>query len=53
MVLFSSCADLNQDPESSIDKDNFYQTENDVETAVNGIYSIFKSEGYLTLYKMC
>ena len=50
MVLFSSCADLNQDPESSIDKDNFYQTENDVETAVNGIYSIFKSEGYLTLY---
>lgn len=36
--LFTSCADLDQTSVSSIDKDDFYQTESDVRVALNGIY---------------
>ena len=35
-----SCVDLNVAPASSIDKDRFYQSEEDIESAVNGIYAI-------------
>ena len=36
-ILLSSCADLDQSSISSIDKDNFYQSREDIETAINGI----------------
>jgi hypothetical protein len=36
----TSCADLDQTPASSIDKEQFYQTKEDAEAAVNGIYAI-------------
>ena len=37
-LLLSSCADLEQTSLSSIDRDNFYQSKEDIETAINGIY---------------
>ena len=44
-ILLSSCADLDQTSISSIDKDNFYQSKNDIETAINGIYQEFTVNG--------
>ena len=38
LLLFSGCADLNQSSISSIDEENFYKSESDIEAAVNGIY---------------
>ncbi|KAA6344413.1 RagB/SusD family nutrient uptake outer membrane protein [termite gut metagenome] len=38
--LNSACVELDLIPSSSINKDNFYKTEEDALTAVNGIYSI-------------
>lgn len=40
-LLLGGCADLDIAPASSIDKDRFYQSEEDIESAVNGIYAIF------------
>jgi hypothetical protein len=45
-LLFSSCADLDQTSISSIDKDNFYQSKDDIETAINGIYQEFTVDGF-------
>ena len=39
--LVTSCADLEQTSLSSIDRDNFYQSKEDIETAINGIYQEF------------
>lgn len=41
LLWLNSCADLDVTPASSIDKDEFYQSAEDVESAVNGIYAIF------------
>ena len=40
-TIFNSCSDLDIAPASSIDKDRFYESVDDVESAVNGIYAIF------------
>ena len=37
-TVLVSCADLEQTSISSIDKDDFYQSKEDIETAINGIY---------------
>lgn len=41
LLGLNGCIDLNITPVSSIDKDEFYQSAEDVESAVNGIYAIF------------
>ena len=38
--LLTACTDLDQTAQSSIDKDNFYQSEADLQAAVNGVYEI-------------
>lgn len=38
--FLTGCADLDVQPSSSIDKNQFYKTEADALTAVNGVYSI-------------
>ena len=48
--LTTSCVDLDQDPISSIDVNSFYSTNEEVETAVNGIYQIFTHGGFYGLY---
>ena len=42
MALFFSagCVDLDQTPQSSIDKDDFYQSEADLQAALNGVYHL-------------
>lgn len=37
--LLTGCTNLDEDPRSSIDSDNFYKTELDAKAAVNGVYS--------------
>ena len=37
-VALIGCADLEQTSLSSIDRDNFYSSKQDIETAINGIY---------------
>lgn len=49
-LLFSSCADLEQTSISSIDKDNFYQSKEDIETAINGIYQEFTVDGFYGMF---
>ena len=44
-IVLVGCADLDQTSISSIDKDNFYQSKNDIETAINGIYQEFTVNG--------
>ena len=44
-LTLSSCADLEQSSISSIDKDNFYQSKEDIETSINGIYQEFTVGG--------
>ena len=44
--LLISCADLDQTSISSIDKDNFYQSREDIQTAINGIYQEFTVDGF-------
>ena len=44
-LTLGSCADLDQSSISSIDKDNFYQSKEDIETAINGIYQEFTVNG--------
>lgn len=49
--LLTACADLDIAPESSIDKNNFYKTESDAATAVNGIYAILTPpSGFYGMY---
>lgn len=38
--ILTSCVDLGQTSLSDIDKDNFYQTESDLQVALNGVYQI-------------
>jgi len=38
--LLIGCADLDQSSISSIDKDNFYQSESDIKVALNGVYQV-------------
>jgi len=50
-LLFSACADLDISPSSSIDKNQFYKTEADALTAVNGIYAILTpTSGFYGMY---
>ena len=44
-LLLSSCADLDQSSISSIDKENFYQSEADIKVALNGIYQQLTTGG--------
>lgn len=39
-ALLTSCADLDQSSHSSIDIDNFYNSESDLQVALNGVYQI-------------
>ena len=50
-LLVTGCADLDQTTNSSIDSNQFYQSKDDVETAINGIYSKF-SDGKDWFYGM-
>ena len=38
--VLTACADLDQSSVSTIDKDNFYQSESDIRVALNGVYQI-------------
>jgi len=48
--LVISCADLEQTSLSSIDRDNFYQSKEDIETAINGIYQEFTVDGFYGMF---
>ena len=50
MLAFSSCADLEQTSISSIDKDNFYKSKEDIETAINGVYQEFTVDGFYGMF---
>ena len=50
MLTLSSCADLEQTSLSSIDKDHFYQSKEDIETAINGIYQEFTVDGFYGMF---
>ena len=49
-LTLSSCADLEQSSISSIDKDNFYQSKEDIETAINGVYQEFTVDGFYGMF---
>lgn len=49
-LLLGSCADLDQKSLSSIDKDNFYSSKEDIETAINGIYQEFTVDGFYGMF---
>jgi len=49
-LILGSCADLDQSPISSIDKDNFYKSKTDVEAAINGVYEEFTVDGFYGLF---
>ena len=40
VLALTGCADLDQSSISSIDKDNFYQSESDIKVALNGVYQV-------------
>ena len=48
--IFIGCADLEQTSLSSIDRDNFYQSKEDIETAINGIYQEFTVDGFYGMF---
>ena len=50
LLLLSSCADLEQSSISSIDKENFYGSKEDIETAINGIYQEFTVDGFYGMF---
>jgi len=51
VLLSTSCADLEQYSQSSIEKGQFYQTESDALTAVNGVYAILTPpSGFYGMY---
>lgn len=39
-LILTGCSDLDQTAQSAIDKDNFYQSEADLQAALNGVYQI-------------
>jgi hypothetical protein len=50
-VLFTGCVDLDLSPASSINKGDFYKTESDALTAVNGIYAeLTPPSGFYGMY---
>ena len=49
-LTLSSCADLEQSSISSIDKENFYGSKEDIETAINGIYQEFTVDGFYGMF---
>lgn len=49
-LTLSSCADLELNPLSSIDKETFYSNKRDIETAVNGIYHEFTVDGFYGMF---
>ena len=49
-LLLNSCADLDQTSLSSIDRDNFYKSKEDIETAINGIYQEFTVDGFYGMF---
>lgn len=50
IAAFSSCADLEQDPLSSISVDTFYNTEEELTTAVNGVYEVATEDGFYGMF---
>ncbi len=48
--LFSGCADLDQDPLSSVSVDTFYSNEAELTVAVNGIYEVFTEDGFYGIF---
>jgi hypothetical protein len=49
--ILTGCADLEVLPSSSIDKNQFYKTENDALTALNGVYAILTPpSGFYGMY---
>lgn len=46
----ASCADLDQTPKSSIDREEFYQSKEDIESAINGIYEEFTEDGFYGIF---
>lgn len=49
-VALAGCADLDQTSLSSIDRDNFYQSKEDIETAINGVYQEFTVDGFYGMF---
>lgn len=49
-VAVSGCADLDQTPLSSIDRDQFYGSKEDIESAIRGIYEEFTEDGFYGIY---
>ena len=49
-VALIGCADLEQTSLSSIDRDNFYSSKQDIETAINGIYQEFSVDGFYGMF---
>ena len=49
-VALIGCADLDQTSISSIDKENFYQSREDIQTAINGIYQEFTVDGFYGMF---
>jgi hypothetical protein len=49
-VALIGCADLEQTSLSSIDRDNFYSSKQDIETAINGIYQEFTVDGFYGMF---
>ena len=49
-VALAGCADLDQTSLSSIDRDNFYQSKEDFETAINGVYQEFTVDGFYGMF---
>ena len=49
-IFFTACADLDQTPISSIDKDDYFQTESDIEAAIVGIYEELTVDGFYGMY---
>jgi hypothetical protein len=49
-AAFSSCAELDQSPLSSINKEAFYTNEAEVRSARYGVYSVFTEESMVGIY---
>lgn len=50
LTALTACADLDQSSQSSIDKDSFYGSAEDIEAAINGIYQEFTVDGMYGTY---
>lgn len=46
IILTYSCADLDENPKGQLAKDNFFNSENDLDLALNGMYSILSQDMY-------